>query len=830
MPRYREDLNTIYISERMQECLRQIEESTFTTIIAPMGYGKTTAVSWYLEKRRQMGDQVFRVNIYSNNISLFWKSFCGAFHNTELGKQISQFDFPMGETAVGLLAETVLDYLCHREDQFFLFIDDYHLMNDGRVLYMLIKLTDIPVSNLHIIVASRNAILSQSEDMHLGQRRHAIATGDLRLNPTELSIYCRRCGVSMSKKQLAELSEQSEGWFSAVYLNLKSISMGKGLLDGRDDVLDMMDHTLVEGLNSGYVELLQKMCLADEFSLQQAEYITEQTDVADRVRNLSASNAFVRYLPDTQTYRFHHMLQECMQKQFSRLPSEEQAACRTRYGKWHESQRQYTQAINFYDQAGDRRSALRVIGLDGGTQLAAIAPERILSLLDNCTEEELMAELQGLLVLMRRLFSWQQIPRMLKIKDVLLKAVSQSELAEDERNNLLGNCDLIMSFLYYNDITAMSQLHQSACRLMSRPSISIPKNGSFTFGSPSVLMMFHREAGKLDSEINEMNHSMPYYYQVTDGQGMGAEQIMEAEAFFNRRQFVDAHIMLEKARASAAGEQQNYILLCCDFLSLRLALCGQLPYQEEWYERKLEQFKASRDPMLFTVLDGCLAYIHALLGRVDRIPIWLRDGKLAEANLLNPARPMFEMIYNQVLLAQKQYAVVIGRSEGLLKSCQAVPYLLCELHIHIQLAAAYCALNRRKDAEEKLRTAFEIAVPDGILLPFVENGVYLRELLTAMQRKYPQQISAILACADEMENVKRGLSGNNSADLGLTESELAIARLIVQRKTRKEIADTLYLAEHTVKNKLTHIYDKLHISGKPTEKREQLTKMLSNEK
>ena len=94
----------------------------------------------------------------------------------------------------------------------------------------------------------------------------------------------------------------------------------------------------------------------------------------------------------------------------------------------------------------------------------------------------------------------------------------------------------------------------------------------------------------------------------------------------------------------------------------------------------------------------------------------------------------------------------------------------------------------------------------------------------------PQQISAILACTDEMENVKRVLSGNNCADLGLTESELAIARLIAQRKTRKEIAETLYLAEHTVKNQLTHIYDKLHISGKPTEKREQLTKMLSNEK
>ena len=66
---------------------------------------------------------------------------------------------------------------------------------------------------------------------------------------------------------------------------------------------------------------------------------------------------------------------------------------------------------------------------------------------------------------------------------------------ESERGDLLGECDLIMSFLMYNDISAMSRLHRSASAQMSRPAISIQKSGGWTFGSPSVLMMFYRAPG-----------------------------------------------------------------------------------------------------------------------------------------------------------------------------------------------------------------------------------------------------------------------------------------------------------------------------------------------
>ncbi len=42
-------LNVRYISERVQEELRYISSCPITAVVAPMGYGKTTAVNWYLE-------------------------------------------------------------------------------------------------------------------------------------------------------------------------------------------------------------------------------------------------------------------------------------------------------------------------------------------------------------------------------------------------------------------------------------------------------------------------------------------------------------------------------------------------------------------------------------------------------------------------------------------------------------------------------------------------------------------------------------------------------------------------------------------------------------
>lgn len=173
-------------------------------------------------------------------------------------------------------------------------------------------------------------------------------------------------------------------------------------------------------------------------------------------------------------------------------------------------------------------------------------PAEVSEFLEQCPEPVLKQHPLALLVLMRRMFTWRQIPTMMKLKELLMAAIAeQPEMTAQERGNLLGECDLIMSFLMYNDITKMSQFHRSASARMSRPAISIRNEGGWTFGSPSVLMMFHRTPGDLEKELVEMNDCMPHYYRITNGHGQGAERIMNAEAEFLQGRFVDAQICLE---------------------------------------------------------------------------------------------------------------------------------------------------------------------------------------------------------------------------------------------------------------------------------------------
>ena len=46
---YYPHLNDIFITERLKNRLNEIRHHPFTTVIAPMGFGKTTAVRWWAE-------------------------------------------------------------------------------------------------------------------------------------------------------------------------------------------------------------------------------------------------------------------------------------------------------------------------------------------------------------------------------------------------------------------------------------------------------------------------------------------------------------------------------------------------------------------------------------------------------------------------------------------------------------------------------------------------------------------------------------------------------------------------------------------------------------
>ena len=822
MPKSKWNLNTIYISERLQESLRPISRCTMTAIVAPMGYGKTTAVNWYLaERAKTEALHIIRISVYSDNIAILWKSVQDAFAR-------AGFDFlldytcPTDAAGGGLL----VDDLCHElagETPCYIFVDDFHLLTDRRVSTFLCMLANRLPANVHLIVASRDRFLAAAEAVRLGNRVYQIGTEQLRLNHTELAIYAHRCGTSLSDAQIEALLYSSEGWFSAVYLNLRALSERGALPDHNSDIYATFTAAMIDPLPEKQQEFLAVMGLADEFTMEMARFITGDANAEKLLAVLTEQNAFVKCLPDGVTFRFHHMMKECAERRFRMLEKEKQSFYLERFGLWYENHSQYLHAIAFYRRSGNYDGLLRVIQKDAGILLSSLDPQIVLSAIEACPAAVLKAHPSALLVLMRRMFTWRQIPKMMEVKALLLASLEEhTALPEEERGNLLGECDLIMSFLCYNDISAMSRLHRSASSQMSRLAISIQNSGGWTFGSPSVLMMFYRAPGELQSELADMDECMPHYYKVTGNHGQGAETIMRAEAAFMQGRFTDAHIELEHAYAQIEGNGQENMALCCDFLARRLSLHMDMEQRYSFEERRADLLR-HHDAAWINIWSATSAYYHALVGEMERIPAVFAEHQLNTINFLAPGKPMMEMIENQVYLAQGAYTKVVGRCEGQLAVCEAMHYALVALHIRIQTAAAYEMLGKSEEAHAWLARALSDAAPDGFVMPFVENYDLLQPILA---REIKSDLVVKIIELGEAANARKAENARPVVFDALTDREYEIVLLMGEHLTNREIAERLFLSEGSVKQYVNQIYSKLHVEGDTRTKRKKLAALL----
>ena len=820
MARRKPDTGAIYISPRLRASLEPVGRCALTVVTAPMGYGKTTAVNWFLGT--QPPGCAIRISIYSDSLPALWQSGRRAFRDAGL-TALEGFECPGDPASAGLLADTLCREL-RRQEPWYVFLDDLHLMPDRRVARFLCELAARLPDNVHLIAASRDKVLSGDQLLRLGGRLHRIGAGQLRLEGDELAAYAHRFGAALDREQLAELQQATEGWMAAVYLHLQALADRGTAPAETADIYDMFTAAMLRPLPPRRQKFLAVMGLADEFTGEMARFITKEPDTAEILSDLTAKNAFVTRLPGGG-YRFHHMMKACAQRDFDALPPEEQAAYQARYGHWYAENGQYLQALAAYSKAGRWNDALDVIQRDASILLAALRPQQVLELLDRCGDQVLMEHPTALLVLMRRMFTWGRIPRMQQLKALLLESVrNHPDMTPRQRGNLLGECDLIESFLHYNDITEMSRLHRSASRQMTDQAVSIQSRGSWTFGSPSVLMMFHRTPGQLSRELAEMDDCMPHYYKITGGHGMGAQRIMEGEAALAQGRLNDAAIALERARADIRGSGQENMALCCDFLEMRMALAaGKAP--ETDLRRRREQLLGRHNAMWLHIFDSSSAWCLALLGQEESIPSLFREHRLDTVNFLGPCVPMMRMIENQVFLAQGAYARVIGGSEGLLALCRGMHYALVELYVLTQTAAAYERLGKRREAAALVRQAADMAWPDGLVLPFAACYRYLRELLPEYGTlgREAAELSRVL---ENGSRAARQQEQRPAAFAPLTEREWAVAQRMARRLSNREIAGQLFLTEGTVKQYINQIYSKLHLTGDARTKRRRLEELM----
>ena len=96
-------LNNIFITERLKHRLKEINNYPITTIISPMGFGKTTAINWWVkgETNNHSDAIILRQIIATESITEFWNGFSRAFRGyPKLAENLKALGYPKDMGAV----------------------------------------------------------------------------------------------------------------------------------------------------------------------------------------------------------------------------------------------------------------------------------------------------------------------------------------------------------------------------------------------------------------------------------------------------------------------------------------------------------------------------------------------------------------------------------------------------------------------------------------------------------------------------------------------------------------------------------------------------------
>lgn len=804
-------LNTTYISEPLAEKLSHIAEYPVTAVVAPMGYGKTRAISWWAEQcRRQRPEAVIlRQSLATESLTDFWRGFCRSLRPwPELKTEMEELGFPVDSQARGLMLELLWDALGAGRREIFYGIDDLHVLPDPALGELLLFLGERLPETVHLVLLSRNLIFHRADRLRLGARLLEIGAEDLRLSETGILEYARACGMELRRDAASFLAGSTEGWFSMVYLNLKAYQQQGRWPQSSTGIYPLIDEALFQPLRPRQRAFLVRLGLPDAFTDQEAAFLWPDGDAPELLAELTAQNAFITC--SDGVYRYHNLLRFCAREKFARLPEAEKREELNRLGRWYEQTGEICLAAECYESAGNWDALLGAVGQDRGLSLG---PERLplaRRWMAACPEQMLLTHPQAILVFLLLLFYARDISQMRRYHALFQKSMDQCrEMPLQLRDQLEGEALLRLSFLSFNDITAMSRCHRQI-----RALIPADRN-PWTQGSPSVLALYHSQSGALDRENREMRECMAIYSPMAGGHGSGAALVMEGETALLRGKLADAAILCHQAEAQALEAGEFSIFAAASFLKARLERqegTGQGVAPLDHAEEVLRRHHQYR---LLTTVQLGRGWMGALDGQTEALPAWLTEdsGVLRTFPLI---APIFRVVAQQIFLARGRWAQAAAEASRLLEDGGTACFTLCCLYANLQRAAALQHLGKEQEARQALTAAWELARPDGLLLPFAQADPALDGLLE--QAADPEANKAIRQLA---ESFRAG--GRPSFDAAcLTPREREIAGLAAERKSSREIAEILCISVKSVDNRLNTVYEKLGLGGQGRNKRQAL--------
>jgi LuxR family maltose regulon positive regulatory protein len=822
-----------YFPERLRSLLTGIASQPFTLVEAPSGYGKTTAVREYLKNNLPTGARAHWYTCFGEPPPKAWDSICGLLRHVDVGvaEALKELYPPSMET-IADIAALVRELRC--ESETFLVIDNYQLFENAIPRLIMDVFSIHPGSGLRVIFISQP--LPRSAENVQNPNIHRLAVKDFLFDEDSISRYCRLSGIKIPEREIGRIWEISEGWISAIQLQIDSYRATGSLME-INDVDRLIETAIWNRLNREEKEFLLSVSLLDGFTPLQAS-VMYGAEIPENLDSLLMHNAFIHFSKDSGKYYMHSILQDYVRRNFDLKDEKFRRETFMGAGRASVVVRDYISAVRFFNLAEDYESILAMeYRREYFYNQETFIIDMLAEVTRKCPRDMLKRYPFSLMEFAYYMFLDGRFDAYGFLRGCIDEALAEdknraegdsAKIPEHDRKQIEGELALLDSFRRYNDIRRMSDGHRVALELFGGgTSVLFKSKTQWTFGNVSILFMFWRESGCLAEELDAMDECVPIYSTVVSGHGAGAPAVMRAEAALARGDDRAAEVFCQEAIFLAKKYNQDSICLCAELV---LAKAAFLRGDEAAWETAVAELQKYDSPRYSRVLrrmgELSLASLPLALDGSKIAADWLRAPESIQRMMFAQALPYGEMIYASLLFADKRYAELKGMLSPATERAKAMNYVLPQVYYRIYGAAASLAEGSHEAARESLANALTLALPDRIYLPFAEvaadrTGVDILPVIKSLRKDFgregsgAEKIDALIAlCEREAAGAAKINKHLTTAKSQLTRREREIALLAKERLSTSEIASKLFISENTVKSALKIIYGKLAIHSK----------------
>jgi LuxR family maltose regulon positive regulatory protein len=864
--------------ERLNEGLSASHK--LTLISAPAGFGKTTLVSeWIASCGRPVawlsldeGDNdptrylIYLVSALQTIIANIGEGVLGALQSPQ-------------PPPIESILTALLNEINTIQDQFTLVLDDYHVIDSKPVDEALIFLLEHLPTRMHLVITTREDPQLPLARLRARGQLTELRAADLRFTPAEAAVFLNQMmGLSLTEKEIAVLEARTEGWVTG--LQLAALSMqGRSDTTGfiqaftgsHRFVLDYLVEEVLQRQPESIRSFLLNTSILDRLNGPLCDAVTGQKDGRGILENLERGNLFIVSLDDQrQWYRYHYLFTEVLLAHVMEEQPDQIPVLHERASAWYEHNNLPAEAIRHAQAAGDFERAAGLIekaypAMDTSFQSAAWLgwvrklPEEVVrvrpvlcvdyawALIDRgefeaskswlqVAEQRLEGSEEGMSVVEEA--QLRTLPVMIalarsnnaQVQGDVEGTVKYAELAlelnpdEDHYSHAMATVTLGMVYWSRGDLDGAQQalsawIHN--CQQVGNIIFAIASGGYLA--GIIVAQGRLREAERAYKQSIELASTHDQSVQhVTANLYLGLGLLYHEQG---DQQSAAQHLQ----KSGELGEQTALI---------------DWPYRWRLAQARLKEAEGDLDTALdlldearrlytrnpvpdFYPIDALKARVYLRQGRLSEALGWARERGLSVNDSLSYLGEFEHITLARVLIARYTndpgagtIHEAIDLLERLLQTAEADRRMGSVIEILVMKALALQALGNGSQALASMERALTLAMPEGYVRIFVDEGEPMRLLIEELSRNRNHPLSdyadKLLAAFTQPVTALKSSITHRKSDMiePLSERELEVLKLLRSELSGPDIAQQLIVSLNTLRTHTKNIFNKLGVNNR----------------